>query len=142
MMNKQEQLSEHFSLWEMMRSGTAITQNIKNVPGESEIKALRALCQNVLEPLRRRYGAIIITSGYRCKPLNKAVGGTATSQHLRGEAADIYIPILEIGRKYFAFLRDHTPFDQLIWEPRGSRVPRWLHVSFTQRRPNRGQVLM
>lgn len=138
---RDEQLSKHFTLWEMMRSGIAVRMNIKNVPDEQEKEALRQLCQHVLEPLRCRYGAIIITSGYRCLRLNRAVGGVPTSQHMRGEAADIFIPNLEIGRKYFDFIKNNTTFDQLIWEPRGADVPRWLHVSYTTRRPNRMQVL-
>ena len=138
---RDEQLSKHFTLWEMMRSGTAVRLNIKNEPDEQEKEALRQLCQHVLEPLRCRYGAIIITSGYRCLRLNRAVGGVPTSQHMRGEAADIFIPNLEIGQKYFDFIKNNTTFDQLIWEPRGADVPRWLHVSYTTRRPNRMQVL-
>lgn len=138
---RDEQLSKHFTLWEMMRSGTAVRMNIKNVPDEQEKAALRQLCQHVLEPLRCRYGAITITSGYRCLRLNRAVGGVPTSQHMRGEAADIFIPNLEIARKYFDFIKNNTTFDQLIWEPRGADVPRWLHVSYTTRRPNRMQVL-
>ena len=138
---RDEQLSKHFTLWEMMRSGTAVRLNIKNVPDEQEKEALRQLCEHVLEPLRCRYGAIIITSGYRCLRLNRAVGGVPTSQHMRGEAADIFIPNLEIGRKYFDFIKNNTTFDQLIWEPRGATIPRWLHVSYTTRRPNRMQVL-
>lgn len=138
---RDEQLSKHFTLWEMMRSGTAVRMNIKNVPDEQEKAALRQLCEHVLEPLRCRYGAIIITSGYRCLRLNRAVGGVPTSQHMRGEAADIFIPNLETGRKYFDFIKNNTTFDQLIWEPRGADVPRWLHVSYTTRRPNRMQVL-
>ena len=141
MIERDEQLSKHFTLWEMMRSGTAVRMNIKNVPDEQEKAALRQLCEHVLEPLRCRYGAIIITSGYRCLRLNRAVGGVPTSQHMRGEAADIFIPNLEIGRKYFDFIKNNTTFDQLIWEPRGADVPRWLHVSYTTRRPNRMQVL-
>ena len=141
MIERDEQLSKHFTLWEMMRSGTAVRMNIKNVPDEQEKAALRQLCEHVLEPLRCRYGAIIITSGYRCLRLNRAVGGVPTSQHMRGEAADIFIPNLEIARKYFDFIKNNTTFDQLIWEPRGADVPRWLHVSYTTRRPNRMQVL-
>lgn len=141
MIERDEQLSKHFTLWEMMRSGTAVRMNIKNVPDEQEKAALRQLCQHVLEPLRCRYGAITITSGYRCLRLNRAVGGVPTSQHMRGEAADIFIPNLETGRKYFDFIKNNTTFDQLIWEPRGATIPRWLHVSYTTRRPNRMQVL-
>lgn len=69
------------------------------------------------------------------------MGGVSRSQHLLGEAADIFVPNEETALKYLDFLRTHTPFDQLILEPRDARIPRWLHVSYTIRRPVRGQVL-
>ena len=103
-MNNKQQLTEHFTLWELTRSGTAITLGIKNVPDAREIEALRALCENILEPLRRRYGAITVTSGYRSRRLNAAVGGASDSQHLRGEAVDIFVPSMETGLKYFNFI--------------------------------------
>lgn len=137
-------LSEHFSLSEMTLSGTAIRRGITNTPGKKEIENLRALCLTVLEPLRRRYGRIIITSGYRCRQLNRAVGGVKGSQHLLGEAADIHITSPEMAQKYAQFIIQHTDFDQLIYEPavRGGRHrPHWLHVSHTSRRYNRHQVL-
>ena len=70
-----EHLAGHFTLGEMLRSGQAIRLGIDNIPGEVEVEALRALCQNVLEPLRLQFGRILISSGYRCERLNKAVGG-------------------------------------------------------------------
>lgn len=139
-----DQLTKHFSLSEMLRSGTAIRFGIRNVPTEKEIENLRALCQNVLEPLRRRYGRIIITSGFRCKELNDRVGGVKNSQHLLGEAADIYVSCREKAFKYSQFIIAHTDFDQLIFEPvvpEGNKHPRWLHVSYTTSRSNRHQVI-
>lgn len=86
-----QNLSPHFRLNEFVASGTAIRHNIDNTPREEHVERLKALCENVLEPLRRRFGVIRITSGYRCEELNTKVGGAAGSQHLRGEAADINV---------------------------------------------------
>ena len=93
MMNQDEQemLSEHSSLWEMTRSGMAIRKGIENRPRPEHVMRMRALCRNVLEPLRRRFGMIRITSGYRCPALNIMVRGARNSQHQYGEAADIHI---------------------------------------------------
>lgn len=135
-------LSPHFTLDEMLRSGTALKRNIDNTPAdEAVVEALRQLCQNPLESLRRRFGRIIVTSGYRCPELNRAVGGTPRSQHLRGEAADIYVSGADMARRYVAHLQQAANFDQVIVEPRGARTPRWLHISYTTRRDNRRQVI-
>ena len=134
-------LSEHFSLEEMVRSGEAMRRNIDNSPTPEAVESLRRLCANVLEPVRRRFGATRITSGYRCPALNEAVGGTPASQHLRGEAADIHIADMEVGRKVYDFIRLNTDFDQLLFERRLSNGCRWLHVSYTERRPNRRQAM-
>jgi len=134
-------LSEHFTLGEMVRSGTAVSLGIGNNPDAEAVENMRVLCVEVLEPLRRRYGRIIVTSGYRCKELNKAVGGARNSQHLRGEAADIYVSGQEMCGKYADFLRHNTDFDQMIQEPVGVKNKRWLHVSHTRRRANRHQEI-
>lgn len=138
------QLTEHFTLQEFLRSGTAITYGIDNKPTARDIANLRSLCRAVLEPLRHRFGRIIITSGFRCKELNKRVGGAENSQHLRGEAADIYVGNPEIAQKYASFIAAHTDYDQLIYEPAvagGNKKPHWLHVSHTNRRRNRHQII-
>ena len=134
-------LSEHFSLEEMTRSGEALRRKISNVPAAEQTENLRQLCLNVLEPVRRRFGATRITSGYRCPELNKAVGGVDGSQHTRGEAADIHVSNMEVGRKMFDFIRLHTDFDQLLFERRLKGGCRWLHVSYTTRRKNRREAL-
>lgn len=134
-------LSDHFTLDEMTRSGTAIRRGLDNTPSAVATGNLQALCVNVLEPLRRRFGAIIITSGYRSRAVNRAVGGAKYSQHLSGEAADIYLGSDEKGVKYADFIIRHTDFDQLILEPVGERHKRWLHVSYTRRRANRHKVV-
>lgn len=127
--NNDERLSPHFTLMEMIVSGTAIRHNIDNTPEAVHVERLRALCQNVLEPLRRRFGVIRVTSGYRCSALNAKVGGAPDSQHLRGEAADIHVSSREVAGKMFAYIRDNLPFDQLLFERRSGNGVCWLHVS-------------
>jgi hypothetical protein len=73
---------------------------------------------------------IKIGSGFRCQQLNKAVGGVYNSQHLKGQAADLCIDgDLKKGRKWFNYIKDHLPFDQLIWE-HNAKGNYWVHVSF------------
>lgn len=135
-----QRLSQHFTLAEMVASGTAIRKNIDNTPQPCHVESLGRLCREALEPLRRRFGALRVTSGYRCPELNRAVGGAHASQHLRGEAADIHVASDEAGLKMMAFAKDNIDFDQLILERSKSRRARWLHVSYRSRRDNRREA--
>ncbi len=135
-------LSEHFMLYEMTRSGVAADNNLANRPDAKQTDALRALCQHVLEPLRRRFGPIVVSSGFRSAAVNRLIPGAApASQHTRGEAADLVIGTPERGIAMYRYIHENIDFDQLIWEPIGATAPRWLHVSYTQRRKNRHSVL-
>lgn len=130
------QLSRHFRLSEFTRSATAIRYGIDNEPDIETVEALQSLCVNVLEPLRERFGVIRITSGYRCLRLNEKIGGSRTSQHLLGEAADIHVGSIDTARKYFNFVRDNLDYDQMLLEMKGGRV-HCLHVSYSAGRVNR-----
>jgi len=134
-------LTPHFRLIEFTRSGEATARGLDNTPGEKEIEALRALCENILEPMRHHFGAIYITSGYRSRRVNNAVGGVGGSQHTRGEAADILLSTFDDWREAVKFVK-RLDFDQLIIEPLHDPRPRWLHVSYTRRQPNRHQVIL
>ena len=122
-------LTKHFTLEEFSHSSTAKARGIDNTVPKQLVPALRNLCERVLEPLRERVKEpVIISSGYRCPALNKAVGGKNTSQHMKGEACDIYMEDKTKLRKWFAILLDGD-FDQLIFE-RNRRTDRcWIHVS-------------
>ena len=136
-MNLDERLAEHFTLREMLASGTAREQKIDNMPTERDVECLRRLCQQVLEPLRRRFGVVRITSGYRSERLNEAVGGVPLSQHCYGQAADIHCSSLESARHMYLYIRDHLDFDQLLLERRLSNGCCWLHVSYVSPGLNR-----
>ena len=129
---------KYFSVSEMLKSDTAIKQRLWNgAPKEAE-ENLRALVDEVLDPLREAYGRPIrVNSGYRCPKLNTLVGGTPNSQHMRGEAADIQ-PVVgneadlpELAR----ILIENGKFDQLII------YPTFIHVSYRKLGWNRKQVL-
>lgn len=123
-------LTEHFTLSEFVRSETATNRHIDNTPTPEVVDNLRALCRNVLEPARVSFGApIYITSGYRCQALNKAVGGKPTSQHLRGEAADLHVRGVENLSKLYNAIKDHGVFDQLLYESNKAGT-KWIHVSY------------
>ena len=133
-------LTKNFSLEEMYMSDTARRCGIDNKPQTEEVvENLRALCTEVLQPLRDHLGRpVTITSGYRCKELNKRVGGVRNSQHLKGEAADIRVKNREELIEMMKFLMDETQFDQLIWEKAGATE--WVHVSYKRNGNNRGRV--
>jgi zinc D-Ala-D-Ala carboxypeptidase len=135
------QLSEHFSLDEFTRSFAATRLGIDNTPPVEAVSNLQCLCQEVLEPLRRHARRpVVISSGYRSRQLNQAVGGATRSQHCKGEAADIHIPDIRTGHEWFHYIATHLPFDQLIWEYVGTAA--WIHVSHRRRHAdNRHQIL-
>ena len=118
---------KHFTIKELTRSATAQRLGIDNTPPASAVKALRALVDHVLDPLRDAWGApIMVNSGYRCPELNKLVGGTPNSQHQRGEAADITVGTPARNRRLLALIkRLDLPVDQCIDE----KGCRWIHVS-------------
>lgn len=134
-----QRFTEHFVLSEFLRSEKAEQLGIPNIPLKCHITALENLCVQCLEPTRQHIGMPIwVSSGYRCAKLNELVGGAATSQHLRGEAADITVlskhwPFWcttqeQIARMLFNWMKDCLPtYDQLILEHRACTW--WVHVS-------------
>lgn len=128
---------KHFTIEEMTESSTAKAKDIDNIPSQEILAKLQKLIEAILDPLREWYGKPIrVNSGYRCEALNEAIGGSKTSQHCLGEAADITAGSKEENEKLFNYIKDNLPFDQLINESDFS----WIHVSYREGRL-RKQVL-
>ena len=131
-------LSEHFTLDEMTVSQEAVRSGLRNEPNAAQTEALRVLCVNVLEPLRARIKRpIVVSSGFRSKTINTRIGGSANSQHCKGEAADITVPGMDPADVMDLIRALRLPFDQVIDE-----FGRWVHVSHSLRSGQRGEVLM
>ena len=126
---------KYFTIQELTRSATARRLGIDNTPPASAVKALHELVDCVLDPLREAWGGPIkVNSGYRCPLLNEAVGGTPTSQHQSGEAADITVGSRSGNRRLLTLIkRLDLPVDQCIDE----KGCRWIHVSHRRGRNRR-----
>lgn len=138
MADLEQKLSAHFKLGEMLVSQTAVRQEITEQfePSQQVIDNLTALCVNVLQPLREMIKKPVnVTSGYRCKRVNTAIGGAKKSQHLVGQAADINIKGKTTEALFQYIKNSGIPFDQLIQE-----FDSWVHVSYNSQ-GNRGEVL-
>lgn len=130
-------LSEHFTLEEMVFSQTAVRFGYKNQPNKRQTAALTNLCATVLEPLRSTLGKPIhVSSGYRAPAVNRAVGGSTNSQHMRGEAADIQVTGMSTQELFDFVLASGIPFDQIIQE-----FDSWVHISYKPSGPQRFSVL-
>lgn len=126
------QLTQNFSLAEMIKSETALRHDMDNTPGDVEIENLRMLCEQVLQPLRDAYQrGIKVNSGYRAPEVNAAVGGSRTSDHCKGQAADIEIPGVP-NADLAQYIAQYFDFTQLILEFYTPGIPDsgWVHVSY------------
>ena len=127
------QLSKHFSLEEMTKSSTASRMGIDNTPNEEQIENLKAICENILEPLREYYESrpITITSGFRSPELSEAIKSSRNSQHCKGEAVDLECIHASTAEVAF-WIEKNLDFDQLILEfyKPGDPNSGWVHVSY------------
>jgi zinc D-Ala-D-Ala carboxypeptidase len=118
-------LTANFSLDEFVVTSTGI----ENIPGPEEVANLRLLAEKILQPLRTYLNQpIVINSAYRSPLVNKAIGGSKTSQHMTGQAADIHVPGLTNQQIIDAIRALKLPFDQLIDEQLKGK--KWVHVSY------------
>lgn len=133
------QLSTHFTLAEFVVSQEAARRSINNTPPPSVVEMLRHTAQR-LEDVRALLGApIIISSGFRCLSLNRAIGSRDTSQHVLGQAVDFTCPRFGDARGVAIRIRDHAAeidYDQMIWE-----YGAWVHISFVSGTSGRRQAL-
>jgi hypothetical protein len=137
------QLSKNLALAEVMRSETAKRKGISNMPTPEHIENFKLLAEKVFQPIREHFGIpIILSSGYRSKELNTAVGGALSSQHCTGEAIDIDMDGTTVkNADVFNFIKDNLNFDQLIWEFGTNDNPDWVHVSYESTGKQRKQIL-
>ncbi len=139
------QISKHLSLAEVSRSETAKRKGISNTPSGEHLENFKKLAENIFEPIREHFGVPIhISSGYRSKELNSAIGGSSTSQHCSGEAIDIDMDGSTGGvsnKDVFDYIKANLNFDQLIWEFGTDNNPDWVHVSYESTGKQRKQIL-
>lgn len=139
------QFTKNFSLEELCRSDSAKRLGIKNEPNGIQMDSLRALAENVLQPLRDKFGPIFVSSAFRCEKLNAATAGSSkTSQHMKGEAADIDMDGIKTNvtnAMVFDYIERYMAFDQLIWEHGTDSNPDWVHVSWSLKGPQRKMVI-
>ena len=125
-------LTANFTLSEMVKSETALRHDMDNTPGEVEIATLRLLCEKILQPVREHYGkGVKVNSGFRHPEVNAKVGGSKTSDHCKGQAADIEIPGIP-NADLAIWIMDNLEYTQLILEFYTPGVPDsgWVHVSY------------
>mgnify|MGYP003127120242 FL=1 len=125
-------LSNNFSLKELTKSQTATRRGINNVPGGLEEANLQQLCEHVLQRVRDHFGKpVTVTSGYRSPELNEAIGGSVTSDHCQGMAADIEIAGVS-NYEVAEWIKENCMFKQLILEFYTPGIPDsgWVHVSY------------
>ena len=126
------QLSPNFSLHELTKSETALRLDIDNTPGEAETENLRLLCEKVLQPVRDHFGkGVKVNSGFRSSATNQATGGSKSSDHVKGQAADIEIPGVA-NAELAQWIMDNLEYTQLILEFYTPGIPDsgWVHVSY------------
>jgi hypothetical protein len=136
-------LSKYATLDECSRSVTASRLGIDNNPPLEVRDNLREVCSKVFDPCREFAGGpLAIASGYRSPKLNKAVGGSKTSEHMLGQALDIDCDTFgnKTNAELFHFIKDNLEFNQLIWEFGTDKNPEWIHVSYS-RLHNKKQIL-
>ena len=136
-------LSAHFNLAEFTRSESAKRHGVSNEPTPDHQANLKVLCEKILEPVRIfNEGPLNISSGYRSKNLNHFIGGSLSSQHCEGKAADIDMDGMsgKTNKQIFDYIKDNLDFDQLIFEFGTQDKPDWVHVSYNAGK-NRKQVL-
>lgn len=138
-----KKISKHISYKEATFSQTATRKDIDNTPTPEILERMKALAENIFEPLRAYVGGPIkINSFYRSINLNVAIGGAKSSQHTRGEAIDIDDTFGHMSNKdMFEFIKDELDFDQLIWEFGDDNNPAWIHVSYVSEENNRRRIL-
>ena len=140
-----ENISKHISYHEGTYSQTGVRRNLDNTPNEDQLKCMKEVSENLFEPLRKWVGGPIkVNSFFRGEPVNTAIGGSKTSQHMKGQAIDIDDTFgHKTNAEMFHYIKDNLDWDQMVWEfgteyPNGN--PNWIHISWVSHRPNRKKL--
>jgi len=137
-------LSNYLSLAEVTRSDTAKRKGISNEPTAEHLENLKTISVEVFDKVREYFGVpIFVSSGYRSAALNKAIGGSSTSDHNLGRALDLDQDGHGNGvtnADVFNYIKNNLEFDQLIWEFGTDKNPDWVHVGY-RKGANRKQIL-
>lgn len=134
-------ISKYVSYEESIKSQTAERKGINNQPDTEQTENMKYVAKNVFDKVREYIGGpLYVSSFFRCPALNKAIGGSSTSQHMKGEAIDIDHP--KLNKKVFDYIRKNLEFDQLIWEFGDDDSPAWVHVSLRRDGKNKKEVLI
>jgi hypothetical protein len=138
-----ERISQHISGKEGVYSTTATRRGIDNIPNKGQIECMSVIAEEIFEPLRKWVGGPIrINSFYRSPELNKAIGGSTTSQHCKGEAMDIDDGgCKKTNAEMYEWIKKNLEFDQMIWEFGTDKNPNWIHVSYVGKISNRNRCL-
>ena len=136
-------ISKHISDREGVYSTTATRKGLANKPDQFQLANMKLLAEKVFEPLREWVGGPIrINSFFRCKALNKAIGGSTSSQHCKGQAMDIDDGgCKKTNAEMYEWIKENLDFDQMIWEFGNEKNPNWVHVSYVSSEENRNRCL-
>ena len=134
-------LTRNFSLLELTKSDTAIRKGIDNNPNADQVEKLKALCENILQPVRDHFGRVKVTSGVRSVELCTAIGSSANSQHAKAEAADFECPGVD-NAELADWIHKNLPYDQLILEfyTPGEPNSGWIHCSWINGTPRASRL--
>lgn len=139
-------LSEKLTVAEFTKSRTAERRGIDNsLTNPNHLANAAVLAEKIFQPIRDHFGCpIYVSSGYRSRELNLAIGGSPRSQHMKGEAIDIDMDYKGsvLNAAIFHYIKDNLEFDQLIWEFGTDDNPSWVHVSYSRLSDNRGNIFI
>ena len=138
-----DKISKNISYKESIHSQTAKRKGIENTPNEEQLANMFTIAEMIFQPLRAWVGGPIkINSFFRSPELNRAIGGSKTSQHCKGQAMDLDdVYGHKTNAEMYMYIKENLDFDQLIWEFGDDKNPNWIHVSYVDAQKNRNRCL-
>jgi hypothetical protein len=136
-------ISDNITYAEAIHSQTAKRKGIDNTPTAKQVEVMKLTAEKIFEPLRKFVGGPIkVNSFFRSAELNKAIGGSKTSQHCKGQAIDIDDVFgHKTNAEMYNWVKENLNFDQMIWEFGTDMNPNWVHISYVSEEDNRNRCL-